>query len=68
MEKVDLKVGGMTCGGCVSSVTRALQAVSGVKQADVDLAEGRATVSYDAAITSPARLREAIAAAGFDTA
>ncbi len=68
METVDLKIGGMTCSGCVNSVTRALQAVPGVKQADVDLAAGQATVNYDAEATSPAALREAIKAAGFDAA
>ena len=66
MEQLDLKVGGMTCGGCVNSVTRALHAVPGVKKAEVDLAAGQAKVSYDAAQTSPAALRQAIEAAGFE--
>lgn len=66
MEQLDLRVGGMTCGGCVNSVTRALNAVPGVKQAEVDLAAGQATVTYDAAQTSPASLRQAVEAAGFD--
>lgn len=68
MEKSDLKIGGMTCSGCVNSVTRALTAVPGVTRADVDLAAARATVTYDAAKTSPAALRAVIEAAGFEAA
>lgn len=68
MEQFETKVSGMTCGGCVNSVTRALNAVPGVKQAEVDLATGQASVDFDAAQTSPAALREAIVAAGFDVA
>ncbi len=68
MEQFETKVSGMTCGGCVNSVTRALKAVPGVTQAEVDLAAEQATVTYDAAQTSPAALREAIVAAGFDVA
>ena len=33
METVTLKVGGMTCGGCVASVTRVLKATPGVDSA-----------------------------------
>lgn len=44
MQTVELKVQGMTCGGCVKHVTKALQSVPGVTQVDVDLASGRARV------------------------
>ena len=36
METTILKIDGMTCGGCVASVTRVLKAIPGVEQADVD--------------------------------
>ena len=45
----ELKIEGMSCGHCVSAVKRALEAVAGVKQADVDLANGRATVQHEGA-------------------
>lgn len=44
MQTVELKVQGMTCGGCVKHVTKALQSVPGVTQVEVDLASGRARV------------------------
>ena len=46
-SSVELKVGGMTCQGCVRSVTKKLSAVAGVSGATVDLAAGKATVQYD---------------------
>jgi len=38
----------MTCGHCVTAVRKALEAVPGVESADVNLAEGRATVEGNA--------------------
>jgi copper chaperone len=66
MENVTLNVQGMTCGGCVASVTRVLKAVPGVTDAAVTLQPGLAKVSYDPARTQPAALRAAIEDAGFD--
>jgi len=66
MESVTLNVQGMTCGGCVASVTRVLKAVPGVTEAAVTLQPGVANVTYDPARTQPAALRAAIEDAGFD--
>lgn len=41
---VELSVSGMTCGGCSSSVEKALVALPGVRSASVDHATGRAVV------------------------
>ena len=68
METLTIKVSGMTCGGCVASVKRVVQAVAGVESADVSLEKGEAVVTYDRARTSPAALKAAIVAAGFDAA
>jgi len=46
-SRVEIKVEGMTCQGCVRSVTRKLSGVAGVASAAVDLAAGKATVEYD---------------------
>jgi len=56
---VELKVDGMTCQGCVRSVTKKLSGVAGVSSAAVDLAAGKATVEYDA---SSAKVEDLIAA------
>ena len=37
MEQTTLTIGGMTCGGCVATVTRVLRAVPGVASAEVSL-------------------------------
>jgi copper chaperone len=66
METVAMKVEGMTCGGCVASVTRVLKAVPGVQDANVTLTPGEAKVTYDPAATSLPALRAAVEGAGFD--
>lgn len=68
METVTLKVEGMTCGGCVASVTRVLKAVPGVAEVDVSLRPGQATVRYDAARTAVPSLVAAVEGAGYDVA
>lgn len=68
METITLKIDGMTCGGCVSSVTRVLSETAGVSNAQVDLASGTATVQFDAAQTNAAALIDVVEDAGFDAA
>lgn len=63
-----LKVTGMTCGGCVQSVTRALQAVAGVDAVQVNLTTGEASVQYDEALATSAQLLVAVSTAGFEVA
>jgi copper chaperone len=65
MSEVILTISGMTCGGCVNSVTKVLQATPGVRQANVTLVPSQAVVSYDAALTDPEKLAQAVAEAGF---
>ena len=65
METVTLKVGGMTCGGCVASVTRVLKATPGVDNAVVRLDSASATVTFDPARTSVPALESAIVDAGY---
>ncbi len=67
METAVLKVKGMTCGGCVKSVTSVLRSVAGVNSAEVSLERGEARVIYDPARTDLARLKEAVEDAGYQT-
>ncbi|MGH1574256.1 heavy-metal-associated domain-containing protein [Methylobacterium sp. P31] len=60
---VRFKVGKMGCGGCVKSVTRAVQAIAPDARVEVDLGAKRVTVSGTSA--SADRIAEAIAAAGY---
>ena len=58
-----LKVAGMTCGGCVSSVTRAVSAAAPDAKVSVDLKSGE--VAIDGAASKPA-IVAAIEDAGYD--
>lgn len=66
MEQSTIKVGGMSCQGCVKSVTDVLQALPGVASVAVSLEAGEARVQHEPAQTSVAALRNAIEDAGFD--
>jgi len=60
-----LSIAGMSCAGCVASVEKALQAVTGVQSASVNFAEHTAQVSGDVAVEE---LIAAVKAAGYDAA
>jgi copper chaperone len=66
METTTIKVGGMSCGGCVKSVTGVLTALDGVAKAEVSLEQKQAVVEFDAAKLSRAQLAQVIEDAGFD--
>ena len=63
---IRVKIGGMTCASCVSSVTTALESVPGVIRADVSLVMESANVSFRAGTMAVDRLPEAVNAAGYD--
>ncbi|WP_434277924.1 heavy metal translocating P-type ATPase [Acinetobacter sp. CE-15] len=62
-ETTELSIDGMTCASCVSRVEKALKAVPGVKEANVNLATERATITGIANVTA---LIAAIDKAGYD--
>jgi len=66
MQTVTLKVSGMTCGGCVNSVTNLLKAISGVTDVTVTLTPGEASIQYDEQLVLPNQLISAIKDAGYD--
>ncbi|KAJ3342178.1 hypothetical protein HDU93_002968 [Gonapodya sp. JEL0774] len=61
-----LRVGGMTCGSCVSSVAKALKDGNGVGEVSVALLTEKAQVTYNPSIITPAQLIDLIECAGFD--
>jgi copper chaperone len=65
MQEAKIRVEGMTCNGCVASVTRVLKALPGVDSVDVSLEQHLASVRFDPARTDPDGLRRAIEAAGY---
>ena len=62
---VTLNVGSMSCASCVGRVDRALSAVPGVTEVNVNLASETATVSYLEGMTGPAALAAAATSAGY---
>lgn len=66
MESITLNVEGMTCGGCVKSVTRILENTDGVAKAEVSLGNKSAVIEFDATKTNVDALIEAIEDGGFD--
>ncbi|MEO6138580.1 MAG: heavy-metal-associated domain-containing protein [Luteimonas sp.] len=67
MQTETFNVTGMTCGGCISKVTKALTAVSGVGRVDVSLPD-KASVDFDEKMTSRERLQSAVKDAGYGIA
>lgn len=59
-------VTGMHCAACVSAVQERLLKTKGVRDAEVNLMEGRTLISYDDRETSPVKLREAVRSIGYD--
>ena len=61
-----VKIGGMTCSGCVRSVTQVLQALPGVDAVDVSLEKNEAQVRYDPTRVEPDAFRHVVEGAGFE--
>ena len=68
MDNLEMNVTGMSCQGCVASVTRVLKAVPGVSDVNVTLQPPRAHVAYDSTRTTAAALKAAVEDAGYGVA
>ncbi len=64
-EKLQLKLGGLSCSFCVASITKALQRMEGVRDVSVNLAHEEALIEYDAATVSPSQVKETLLALGY---
>jgi len=58
-------VSGMTCGSCAAPVQKRLTREPGVAAAVVNFATHHADVTFDPSLTTPDRLRETVAAIGY---
>ena len=68
MQTVTLGISGMTCGGCVRSVTNVLKAQDGVAKAEVTLEKSNAVVEYDPGKVQLEQLKRSVVEAGFEVA
>ncbi len=66
METTTLKVEGMSCGGCVKSVTNVLTALPGVAKAEVSLENKSAHVEFEAGRVTREDMKRVIVDAGFE--
>lgn len=66
MERVTMKIDGMSCGHCVAQVTKALNGLNGVNVEQLSV--GSATVAFDPNATSEAMIARAIEDEGYSVA
>jgi len=65
MERVEIRVEGMTCGGCVNSIQNALTNRDGVTSAAADLDSSMVTIEFDSGIIQKEAIEKVITDAGF---
>ncbi|OVE74668.1 hypothetical protein BVX95_01690 [archaeon D22] len=66
MEKKIIKIKGMTCASCVARVEKAITKTEGVSNANVNLANSKATVDFDTSKTSQKDIETSIKNAGYE--
>lgn len=66
LKEATIPVAGMTCAACVRKVEKALHGVPGVHDATVNLAAGKAGVTYDPAVCDVPAMCEQIEKIGYD--
>lgn len=65
--KTTITIQGMHCSSCETLLTDVLSETEGVRNAQVSLKDGNATVDFDEKTVSEARLRHVIEAEGYKT-
>lgn len=63
---VRFRLVGLDCADCAAQLGRSIAALPGVSAADVDFGTAVLRVGYDATLNDPARLAQAVRAAGYD--
>ncbi|MEH7086729.1 copper chaperone CopZ [Neobacillus drentensis] len=66
MEKITLKVNGMSCGHCVYSIEGSVGKIDGVNYVKVNLAEGTVDVEFTPAVVPLSKIKETIDDQGYD--
>ncbi|HSF74555.1 MAG TPA: heavy metal translocating P-type ATPase [Microcoleus sp.] len=65
MDNLTLKLRGMSCASCASSIEQAIQSVSGVIECHVNFGMEQATIQYDSKQTDLETIQSAVDAAGY---
>jgi len=66
MEKLILKVDGMSCEHCKNAITKAVSALPGVSSVDIDLDKKTVTVQHDPALATLEKIKSAITELDYD--
>jgi P-type Cu+ transporter len=64
-EKLQVKIGGMSCSFCTQTIRTGLARNPGVKNVNVSLAHEEALIEYDPAKTTPTALRDIVSSLGY---
>jgi Cu+-exporting ATPase len=65
-DRIDMPITGMTCAACANRIEKTLAKQPGVREASVNFATERATVSFDPSATNVESLVETVRGAGYD--
>ncbi len=65
LERLQLKIGGMSCSFCVNAIERGLKRERGIKEVHVSLAHEEALVRYDPDRIDAGKIEETLRALGF---
>ena len=66
VKTVTLRIGGMTCASCAQIIAKTLRKTEGVKDANVNLATEKATVTFYPTKTSYTKIKKAIEDTGYE--
>ncbi|PLS34667.1 copper chaperone [Carnobacterium maltaromaticum] len=66
METIKFKVTGMSCEHCVKRVEESVLTINGVEKVKVHLKKGIAKVKYNQQLATPAKISDAVIAAGYE--
>lgn len=64
-DKLQLKIGGMSCSFCVASITKAMRRMDGVRHVGVNLAHEEALIEYEPGKIAPAQLTQTLIDLGY---
>ena len=66
LQRMTLRIGGMTCASCAQTIENALRKQKGIKEANVNLATEKATVIYNSNELTYQEIKNAIEGAGYE--
>ena len=65
VEKLQVKIGGMSCSFCVSTIEKGVSRIDGVLDVNVNLTHEETLVAYDPAKARPAEIKQTISDLGY---